>query len=809
MTLAPGTWLGPYEILGLLGVGGMGEVYRASDPRLGREVALKILPASVAADATQLAQFEREARAAAALNHPNIVTLHSLENVQDIRFLTMELVQGRTLESELRSGGLPLPQLFEVAVSLAEAIVAAHARGIVHRDLKPANVMLTEDGRVKVLDFGLATLAADRQGDERSNRWSVVHDPGEDSTRNREHDIAPDTEPGDRPPAPLGETRFITGTERVVGTVPYMAPEQLLGQPIDGRADLFAFGVMLYELATGIRPFTGADLSAIAVAILRDTPVPVTNRRRELPGEFGDLVHRCLQKDPRDRVLDARDVAGELKLIVRAIDAAGSMPPGHLRSAFLPAGADAPSIAVLPFVNSSPDPDHEYFAEGLSEELLNVLAKIHGLRVSSRSSAWRFKDRDRDLAEVARRLNVSAVLDGSIRAAGEQVRITVQLVHVPTDSLLWSATYDRQLSDSFAVQDDIAESVVKNLRAALLGEGTDTGERAAMQAVVQAEVQRVSRGGGGKAESHPLYLRGRFFAARRTPEDLAKGIEILERVVATDPEHALAWVGLSHAYRWEASRGWVEAAHGYARAREAAERALALAPDLAEAHSAFGSVLMLERWDWKGADVSLQRAVALAPGSVDVLRSAAHLAWILGRNDESIALSRRVLTLDPLNPGAYDDLGIHCYTAGRWSEAEEAFHSAVELSPQGTFTNSSLGLVYLMQARLDEALRVFEREPDRAFRLQGIALVKHASGEREAADAALRELISAHHGDSAYQIAQVYSYRGERNTALDWLERAYDVRDPGMTELKVDPLFEKARDDPWWQELMQRMGLVS
>lgn len=785
----------------------MGEVYRASDPRLGRDVAIKILPPAVAADAEKLAQFEREARAVAALNHPNIVTLHSLEEAEDVRFLTMELVRGRTLESEVTPGGLPLPRLLEYALALAGAIVAAHARGVVHRDLKPSNVMVTEDGLLKVLDFGLAKLTASSDPMAQSHRMSdrSVHrdciDDGAMTVPLPAH-----ARPNLSKEA-LGETRVVTHAGTVMGTVPYMAPEQLAGEQVDGRADLFGFGVMLYELAAGRRPFVGSDLASVAAAIFTAVPVPVTRLRPELPMEFGAIVHRCLQKDRRDRFQDARDLAGELKLVARAIEVTGSLVtsvPGAFSSA-----ADAVSIAVLPFANSSPDPTHEYFAEGLSEDLLNTLAKIRGLRVASRISAWTFKGKNRNLAEVARTLKVSAVLDGNIRAAGGRARTTVQLVHVPSDTLLWSESYDRDLEDIFAVQDDIAASVVQSLRDTLLSEAWDTGEHALREAAARAELDRASRGRGERGDLHPLYLRGSVLLSRRTRDDHKKAVEILEQVVAADPEHAVAWASLAHAHIREASRGWVETASGFARARQEALRALTVAPDLAEAQSALGSILMLEEWDWTGADACFQRALALAPGSVEVLRSTAHLTWILGRGDEAIALSRRTVSLDPLNPAVYDDLGLHCYTAGRLRESEEAFQSAVELSPRGTSTNSSLGLVYLAQGRLEEAAQFFQRESDPAFRLHGIALVKHALEEHKEADTALDLLIEAHHLDSAYQIAQVYARRGDIERALDWLERAYEARDTGMTEIKVDPLLENVRGNGQFQELVRRMGLAS
>ncbi len=452
MLLAPGARVGAYEIVAALGAGGMGEVYRARDDRLGRDVALKVLPAAMASDADRVARFELEARTVAGLNHPNIVVLHSLEHAAGVHFVTMELVEGASLDRHVVTGGMPLARVVEIGTALADALTATHERGVVHRDLKPANVMLTRDGRVKVLDFGLAKLAQ------------------------------PDTSRG----LSQATTQPLSHAGRMVGTVPYMAPEQIRGEPVNAWTDLFALGVVLYELASGERPFTGPTPADVTSSILRDAPAPLRAVRPDAPPELERIVERCLRKDPHERFQAALEVAAELRALRQSLDRGGAGPVAARPS------AGVASIAVLPFANLSASADDEYFSDGLADELINVLAKIRGLRVAARTSAFHFKGKDTTIAEVGSLLRVATVLEGSVRTAGNRVRIAVQLVQVADGYPLWSGTYDRTVDDIFAVQDDIAQSVVKELRATLLGEAVDTDA----SGEVRAEVSRAAKGRG-------------------------------------------------------------------------------------------------------------------------------------------------------------------------------------------------------------------------------------------------------------------------------------------------------------------------
>ncbi len=764
MPLAPQTRLGTYEILGPLGAGGMGEVYRARDLRLGREVAIKVLPADVASSPDRLARFEREARTVAGLNHPNIVTLHSVEDAEGIRFLTMELVDGQTLSALLTPGGLPLPRVLEIAIPLTDALVAAHERGVIHRDLKPGNVMVTREGRVKVLDFGLAKMIG----------AGAPPPPG----------------------ATLGDTTGspISREDDVVGTVPYTAPEQLRGEAADARSDLFSLGIILYELATGHRPFTGGSSAEVTSAILRDTPKPLGRLRADLSGDLERLIDHCLEKNPRERVQTALDVNNALRRLRRVLERG---EPG------MPAPEKIASLAVLPFVNRSASPDDEYFSDGLADELLNLLAKIKGLRVTARTSSFLFKGTKDDVPTIGRRLNVATLLEGSVRKTGNRVRISVQLINVADGSHLWSETYDRTLEDIFAVQDDIAQSVVKELRVTLLGEEEDSDARRQ----VKADVVSAGRGRGTDPEAHRLYLLARHLIDRWTRQETTSAIGYLKEALERDPAFALAWSELGRAYAREADRGWVPVAEGYGRAREAVERSLVLDPDLADAHGQMGWIRMGYDWDWRGAETSFARGLDLAPGNALVIRGAAVLAVNVGRVEEAIGLFHRAVEQDPLSATTYGNLGVALQSADRFTEAEEAYRKALELAPRRSGTLAYLSLCLLAQGRSRDALAEATREPEESLRLWSLAIVHGAMGHAAESDASLRDLIEKYGEGSAYQVAEAYGARSEMDAAFEWLDRAYALRDTGLTEIKTSLNLRSLHGDPRWGVFLRKMGL--
>ena len=763
MLLPRSTRLGTYEILGPLGAGGMGEVYRAKDLRLGREVAVKVLPAEVASSPDRLARFEREARTVAGLNHPNIVTLFSVEDEDGIRFLTMELVEGQSLADLVVPGGLPFPRLLDLSIQVTDALIAAHERGVVHRDLKPGNVMVTRDGRVKVLDFGLA----------RTETAVPSHKDRDASTVTR-----------DLP---------ITREGSVQGTAPYMAPEQIRGEQADARTDLFALGVTLHELATGRRPFAGAFPVEVASSILRDEPEPLGRNRSDLPHEFGRILGRLLAKNPRDRFQAALDVATELKHLRRVEeDSRQESERGTERIA---------SIAVLPFVNRSRDEEDEYFSDGLADEILNLLAKIPGLRVAASASSFQFREKKGDLATIGHALRVATLLDGSVRKAGNRVRIAVQLINASDGYHVWSETYDRTLDDIFAVQDDIAQSVVRELKTALLGGARDP------DAVARAEVARAARGRGQNTEAHRLALQGRYLTGRLTSEDVLRGIERLREALGLDPANAMAWADLSRALLNAVGHGWVPPEAGLAEARVAAGRSLSIEPDLREGHIALGRIQLYFDWNWKGAEASFRRATELAPGNAVGLHGVGILAQNAGRIDEALDLYRRAVEQDPLSAAAYTRLAQTFLSAGRLADAEAAQRKSIELAPQRIVSRSNLALILLAQGRLEEALDSARQEPHRIYHLLALAAVLHALGREEDSREALRTMIETEAAHGAYQIAEVYAVRGEIDSAFEWLDRAYAQRDPGLAEILGSILLRSLHGDARWTTFLRRLGV--
>ncbi|NDP42462.1 MAG: TIR domain-containing protein [Aromatoleum sp.] len=465
---------------------------------------------------------------------------------------------------------------------------------------------------------------------------------------------------------------------------------------------------------------------------------------------------------------------------------------------------ESPSIAVLPFVNMSRDEENEYFADGLSEELLNMLAKIRGLRVASRTSAFSFKGKDVDIPTIAHKLNVATVLEGSVRRSGKRVRITAQLIQVASDSHLWSETYDRELDDIFAVQDDIAQSVVKELRAALLGEPAETGASTA----AAAEVRRAAVGRGDDPEAFQLYLQGKFFGERTTQADTDKAIGLFQRALAIDPDFALAWAGLSRVHQTQAGFGFAQIDKGFESAREAAQHALQLAPDLAEAHIELGLVLEGHDWNWTEADASFRRALELAPGDAHALRGAAGLARILGQYDKALELIRRAIALDPLSARTHRQAAMVYLMADRLDDAAAAFQLALDLSPNAGLNHGFLAITRLLQGRGEEALALAEAESHDVFRNLAFAMIHHTLGHPAESDTALQALIDGFGWTAAFQIAEAYAYRGEVEKAYEWLEAAYAQRDPGVAYAAVDVLLRPLHDDSRWQPFLRRIGLA-
>jgi TolB-like protein/Tfp pilus assembly protein PilF len=672
----------------------------------------------------------------------------------------------RTLAAELkRRGRLPVNEVLTLGVQLAEALDHIHRHRLIHRDVKPSNVIFV-GGRAKLADIGLLTAT--------------------------------------------DQARSFVGTE---GFIPPEGP----GTP---RADIFALGRLLYEAATG------KDRSEFP-----ELPTDLDGwNPSERSGllELNEVLARACAPRASQRHDSAREVAADLALLLAGrsvrrayglrrlwkiaamtivVAAAGALlyrwrvsDRGALESQ---ASAHVASIAVLPFVNRSGSADDEYFSDGLGDELLNLLGKIDGLRVAGKTSATQFKGKDTPIPEIGRQLHVGAVLEGSVRKSGQRVRIAVRLVNVADGYQLWSESYDRSLQDLFALQDDIARSVVDELRSKFLGgrSGPDARSR------TEAEVAKAAKGRGTDPEAHRMYLLARFMNDWFTETTTARAIQYLEEALKRDPQLALGWAELSRAYSNQAANGWTPAAAGYERSRAAAAKALALEPDLAEGHSAIGWIQMNYDWDWHGADASFGRALQLAPGNALVLRRAGALAEILGRLDEAIALCRQAVEQDPLNSGSYTNLGHAFMAADRAAEAEQAFRRARDLAPERGNTSSAIALSLLRQGRVAEALEEANREQDRPWRAWAMALVHHTAGHPAQSDEALQEMHAKYEEDFAYQLAEVHATRGEADAAFRCLDRALSARDTGLAEAKVDPWLRSLHRDPRWTTLMKALRL--
>lgn len=750
--LANGTRLGPYEIVGPLGAGGMGQVYKARDPRLNRIVAIKV------SNEQFTARFEREALAVAALNHPHICQIYDVGP----KYIVMEYIEGETLR-----GPLPLDRVLKYAAQICDALDAAHSRNITHRDLKPANIIVAKSG-IKLLDFGLAKMGLDLDG------------------------------PNDVTAAGIP----VTADHAIVGTLQYMAPEQLEGKPVDARSDIFSFGATLYEMITGKHAFAGSSQASVIAAILGREAPSVAD---VAPAPLDHVVHRCLAKDPDERWQSARDLKYELERMATGKVDTVPLPPtvelpprrkrwkywlplvlalGLTAAAFLLSRQGSKettqSIAVLPFADLSPEKNQEYFSDGLAEELLNGLAKIPGWRVAGRTSSFRFKGNTEDSKTIGRKLNVATILEGSVRKQGNRARIAVQLIHASDGFQLWSATFDRDMNDIFAVEDEIARAVA--------------GALGAMNAAPPSPAAKLTSG-----QAYNAYLQGRYFLLHSTKDNYGKAAASFEEATKLAPGWAPGWIGVGGVHLSQANWGYVPVQQGFSQAREAIQHALALDPNSSEAFAGLGHIQMLYDWDWAAADQSFRRSLELAPADGDVLFGQALLRRIEGRLDEAIALHRRNIEIDPLNPTAHHDFGMTLHYAGR---------QALELSPELENAHALLSRIDLAQSHPDTALRQILKEPHEGFRISGLVLAYHALGRKKESDASLAELQAKFPKDAPYQIAAAYAFRGERDRAFEWLNRAYADHDTGITEMKTDPLLASLRSDPRYKALLVKMHLA-
>lgn len=813
----------------------MGRIFLARDTRLGRSVAIKMLPPALVADPVRRQRFERESKALATLNHPNIVTIHSVEEAGGQPFLVMEWIEGRSLEELIPPGGMELPRYLEIAIPMVEAVSQAHQAGIVHRDLKPANVMVRDDGVLKVVDFGISMIEPETMVDGQS----------------------------------AAAQQRLTQVGVVVGTLPYMSPEQLEGTWIDARSDIFSLGVLLYEMATGYRPFQGGSSASLLTSILRDEPAPLSRSRAALPASLDRIVARCLQKRPQERYQTAAELKKDLQELKRELDlgTAGTAAPAIFvpdlptapvpmasaatitaPSASVPApprrrpgllaavaalallgaaaglwlwrekaapGADGPapapsgpvvpaaarpavkSVAILPLRNLSKDPEQEFFSDGTTEAFIASLAKVGGLRVTSRDAVMRYKNHQARLSEIARDLSADYILEGSVMRSGDQLMVIVQLVDPSTDGTVWGDTYRGNVGDIFAFQQQVAEAVARQTK----------GELSTADLTRLAHVQEVA------PEAYELYLKARYLLHQRNPDALRKALPLLEQALAKEPGYALGWATQAECYLYlSGSFSAMPLSEGLPKARQAALRAVELDPSLPEAHAALAFAHLYDL-EWNQVEEGFRRALELNPSNAD-----AHLKFSLflsaqERHEEAIAVLKKARELDPFSLHVRIPTVSAYWCAGRYPEAEQAAREAIALQPDHWFPHLQLGLVLSLEERYAEA-DVELRKALAASQGNPIVLGVKArndalAGKTESARRIVADLEEASKRTliPPSSLAAPLFALGDVDRGFEWLEKAADTRDQQILLLRVHPYYQPYRSDPRFQRILTEVGL--
>jgi len=829
-----GKELGHYQVLSLLGAGGMGEVYLAEDTRLKRKVALKLLPAELTANQDRLRRFEQEAQAASALNHPNIITIHEIGQVDGLNFIVTEFIAGETLRQRMSTERMNLPVVLDVATQAAGALVAAHAAGIVHRDLKPENIMLRPDGLIKVLDFGLAKLTEPQTTNVNSEAPTVA--------------------------------RVDTKMGTVMGTAQYMSPEQARGLKVDARTDIFSLGVMLYEMLAGRPPFTGETTADIISVLLQKEPQPLSTLAPDTPAELQSIISKALRKDKDERYQTVKDLLIDLTTLKQELEFIAKLERSTPSKAHVSAStasdgqssatidqsvastlevtkvhptssaeylitgirqhrvaavaallvivaglvglaaylrarspeAAIESIAVLPFVNPNNDPNTEYLADGIPESIINSLSQLPNLKVMSRNSVFHYKGKEMDAQTVAKELKVRAVLTGRVTQRGDDLSINVELINAEDNSQIWGQQYNRKLTDVFAVQEEIAKKISEKLRLRLTGE----------------EEKRVTKRYTDNTEAYQLYLKGRYHVAKLTPAEMQIGISYFRQAIETDPSYAFAYVGLADAYRSVAIAGEMPSTEFFPKAKEAAQKAIEIDDTLAEAHAELGFIIFWYDWDWNAAETQFKRALELNPNSADIPWFYAHLLSTLGRHKEALAEMQRARELDPLSLRINANEGQFLIHAGQTDKALAQLQKTFELDPRFWLAHLFASSAYIEKGMFAEAVaearkaRDFSGASTHPIAFLGYALAK--SGKQGEARAELEGLLklSTQRYVSSYNIALIYNGLDQRDETLDWLERAYKERDPKMVFLKVEPKWNNLGSDSRFQDLLRRVGFT-
>jgi TolB-like protein/tetratricopeptide (TPR) repeat protein/predicted Ser/Thr protein kinase len=800
--LSAGTKLGRYEIRSQLGAGGMGEVYLAQDTKLDRKVAIKFLTESLVADEQARKRLEREARSAAKLDNPNICSIYEVGEEDGRSFIVMQYIEGETLDVRIKRKPLDLLETLSIAIQVADALAEAHAHAIIHRDIKPSNVIITHRGQAKVMDFGLARSIGEAVENE-------------------------------------AET-ILTAPGMILGTLPYMSPEQVRGEQTDARTDVFSFGTMLYEFASGRQPFASESAAATASAILTHEPPPLARFAPEVPDELQRIVRKCLEKDREQRYQSARDLAIDLENIRRQHESAGvqllsadrspavSGGPGVFAAAkrampllsrrvvvtaalvalvgaglvYLmlfhraPVASALPikSLAVLPLENLSGDPAQEYFADGMTEALTTELAKIGALRVISRTSAMQYKGVRKSLPAIGRELNVEGVVEGSVQRSGGRVKITVQLISAGMDQHLWAGSYDRDLTDILVLQSDVARDIAKEVRIQ----------------VTAPETARLSSSAKVNPEAHDAYLRGRFYWNKDAREDLERAREYFEQALDKDPRYAPAYAGLADYYSVLPFYTNARPDDVFPKAKQAVAKALELDSSLAEAHGTQAYILTYYDRDWAAAQREFQEALALNPNDATLHHRYSRYLSSLGRVEEALGEIERARLLDPNDLVIKANVGVIYYFARQYDRTIEELQKVLRDHPDFSNAHWGLGLAYEQKGNYDLALPEFQKAAERRSpnALASLGHIYGLIGREKEAKEILSEL-SARAGQeniSEYQLAVVHIGLGETAAAMEALQRAYQEHSTVLNYMKMDPRLGPLRGDPRFQDLLRRMN---
>ena len=787
-----------YRLIAQLGVGGMGEVWLAEDTRLDRKVALKLLPVQWTQDSERVRRFIQEARAASALNHPNILTIHEIGQHEDQHYIVTEYIEGPTLRQRLTGARLTLPESLDIAAQVAGALQAAHSSGIVHRDIKPENIMLRPDGYVKVLDFGVAKLLEVR--------------PAESGMQPEENAETLLQTAADTPPPAL-RTPHSTAPGTVMGTPSYMSPEQARGLSVDARSDLFSLGIVLYEMLAGRLPFSGPTMSDVLVAILTAQPQPLVQVDPATPPELDRVVMKSLGKNCAERYQSANELLAELRrlrqqvdlneavtLAVSSADAFATNRQGVTAQA---SGRRArtrrviDSLAVLPLVNVGGDEEFEYLSEGITESIINSLSQVPKLRVVPRSVVFRYGGRKVDAQQAGEELGVRAVLTGRMRKLAGHLVIRVELIDVAKQAQLWGEQYRRRLTDIFELQEEIAREISQQLRLKLSG----------------AEKKRLAHRYTDNTAAYHLYLKGRHFTStRRTENWIRKGIEHFQQAIDLDPNYALAYAGMADAYAFLASStGGLPPREVFPKAIAAAQKALALDDTLGEAHCSLGFARLLYEWDFDGADREFRRAIELTPHYANAHDGYGFYLKATGQYEAAVRECEQAARLDPLSPFAALSLGWAHYFARQFDRAIDCGLKVLELNPHFAFAWKVIGMTYGQQGAFDAAIDALEKavalaEDVTDFKVH-LACVSGRAGHHEVAQRMLAELeqLAGRRYTPSFYFVLLWLGLGDRDQALWWLDKACDERSGFMAFLNVEPLLDPLRADPRFSELLHRV----